>query len=194
MPSAKPGDVIFIDRDGDGTITPEDRTSIGNPYPDLTYGLNIMLGYKGFDFSLTGYGVAGNQIARSYRSGTDKPYDNYTTDILGRWYGEGTSNRLPAINGSAVNWQYVSDIYIEDGDYFRITNITLGYDFKRLCPRLPLSKLRLYAAVQNPFTFTKYSGMDPEIGYGAGNNWASGIDLGYYPGSRSYLIGLSIEY
>lgn len=194
MPSAKPGDVIFVDRDGDGTITPKDRTSIGNPYPDLTYGLNILLGYKGFDFSLTGYGVAGNQIARSYRSGTDKPYDNYTTEMLGRWTGPGTSNRLPAINGSAINWQYVSDLYIENGDYFRITNITLGYDFKRLLPHFPLAKIRLYGSVQNPFTFTKYSGMDPEIGYGGGNNWASGIDLGYYPGSRSYLIGLSIEY
>lgn len=194
MPSAKPGDVIFVDTDGDGTITPEDRTMIGNPYPDLTYGINLNFAYKGFDLSINSYGVAGNQIARSYRSGTDKPYDNYTTEILNRWTGEGTSNRLPAINGSAINWQYVSDLYIEDGDYFRITNITLGYDFKQAFPRLPLQKLRLYGSVQNPFTFTKYSGMDPEIGYGAGDSWASGIDLGYYPGSRSFLIGLSIEY
>ena len=194
MPAAKPGDVIFVDTDGDGTITTEDRTDIGNPYPDLTYGINITLAYKGFDLAVNGYGVAGNQIARSYRSGTDKPYDNYTTEILGRWTGEGTSNRLPAINGSAINWQYVSDLYIEDGDYFRITNITLGYDFKSLFPRMPLQRLRVYGSVQNPFTFTRYSGMDPEIGYGGGDAWASGIDLGYYPGSRSYLVGLSIEY
>ncbi len=194
MPAAKPGDVIFVDTDGDGTITTEDRTDIGNPYPDLTYGININLAYKGFDLAVNGYGVAGNQIARSYRSGTDKPYDNYTTEILGRWTGEGTSNRLPAINGSAINWQYVSDLYIEDGDYFRITNITLGYDFKSLFPRMPLQRLRVYGSVQNPFTFTRYSGMDPEIGYGGGDAWASGIDLGYYPGSRSYLVGLSIEY
>ncbi len=194
MPAAKPGDVIFVDTDGDGTITTEDRTDIGNPYPDLTYGININLAYKGFDLAVNGYGVAGNQIARSYRSGTDKPYDNYTTEILGRWTGEGTSNRLPAINGSAINWQYVSDLYIEDGDYFRITNITLGYDFKSLFPRMPLQRLRVYGSGQNPFTFTRYSGMDPEIGYGGGDAWASGIDLGYYPGSRSYLVGLSIEY
>lgn len=194
MPAAKPGDVIFVDTDGDGTITTEDRTDIGNPYPDLTYGININLAYNGFDLAVNGYGVAGNQIARSYRSGTDKPYDNYTTEILGRWTGEGTSNRLPAINGSAINWQYVSDLYIEDGDYFRITNITLGYDFKSLFPRMPLQRLRVYGSVQNPFTFTRYSGMDPEIGYGGGDAWASGIDLGYYPGSRSYLVGLSIEY
>lgn len=194
MPSAKPGDVIFVDRDGDGTITPEDRTMIGNPYPDLTYGININLAYKGFDFSINSYGVAGNQIARSYRSGTDKPYDNYTTEILNRWTGEGTSNRLPSVAGSSINWQYVSDLYIEDGDYFRITNLAFGYDFKQAFSRLPLQRLRLYASVQNPFTITRYSGMDPEIGYGAGDSWASGIDLGYYPGSRSFLFGLSIEY
>ncbi len=194
MPSAKPGDVIFVDRDGDGSITPEDRTSIGNPYPDVNYGINIALGYNGIDLSVNSYGVAGNQIARSYRSGTDKPYDNYTTEMLGRWHGEGTSNRLPSLNGSALNWQYVSDLYIEDGDYFRISNITLGYDFKHAFPKMPLQRCRIYASVQNPFTFTKYSGMDPEIGYGGGDSWASGIDLGYYPGSRSYMFGLNIEF
>lgn len=194
MPSAKPGDVIFVDSDGDGTITPEDRVMIGNPYPDLTYGINLNFAWRGFDLAINSYGVVGNEIARSYRSGTDKPYDNYTTEILGRWTGEGTSNRLPSVNGSSINWQYVSDLYIEKGDYFRITNITLGYDFKRLFPRMPLQGLRVYATVQNPFTFTKYSGMDPEIGYGAGDAWASGIDLGYYPGSRSYMFGLTINY
>ena len=195
MPSAKPGDVIFQDLDNDGTITTDDRTMIGNPYPDVTYGVSLNLAYKGFDFLINGYGVAGNQIARSYRSGTDKPYDNYITDdYLNSWHGEGTSNRLPAINGSAINWQYVSDLYIEDGDYFRITNITLGYDFKKVFKQLPLQQLRVYASVTNPFTFTKYTGMDPEVGYGGGDTWASGIDLGYYPGSRTYMIGVGIKY
>lgn len=194
MPNAVPGDVIFVDTDNDGTITDEDRTMIGNPYPDVTYGLGINLAYKGIDLSITGYGVAGNQIARSYRSGTDKPYDNYTVEMLGRWHGEGTSNRLPSMNGSAINWQYVSDLYIEDGDYFRITNITLGFDFKKVFKRLPFQQLRVYGSVTNPFTITKYSGMDPEVGYGGGENWANGIDLGYYPGSRTYMIGVGIKY
>lgn len=194
MPNAVPGDVIFVDTDNDGTITDEDRTMIGNPYPDVTYGLGINLAYKGIDLSITGYGVAGNQIARSYRSGTDKPYDNYTVEVLGRWHGEGTSNRLPSMNGSAINWQYVSDLYIEDGDYFRITNITLGFDFKKVFKRLPFQQLRVYGSVTNPFTITKYSGMDPEVGYGGGENWANGIDLGYYPGSRTYMIGVGIKY
>lgn len=194
MPSAKPGDVIFVDRDHDGKITPTDRGMIGNPYPDVTYGLAVNLAYKGVDLSITGYGVAGSQIAKSYRSGTDKPYDNYTTDMLGRWHGEGTSNRLPSMNGSAINWQYVSDLYLEDGDYFRITNITLGFDFKKVFKRLPFQQMRVYGSVQNPFTFTKYSGMDPEVGYGGGESWASGIDLGYYPGSRTFMIGVGIKY
>lgn len=194
MPSAKPGDVIFVDRNNDGAITTDDRGMIGNPYPDITYGISLNLEYKGVDLSVTGYGVAGNQIARCYRGGTDKPYDNYTTEILGRWHGEGTSNRLPALNGSAINWQYVSDLYIEDGDYFRITNITLGFDFKKVFAKLPLQSLRVYASVQNPFTITKYSGMDPEVGYGGGEAWASGIDLGYYPGSRTYMVGVGIKY
>lgn len=194
QPNAMPGDVIFVDRNGNGTIDDDDKTSIGNPHPDFTFGVNLNLAYKGFDFSVTGYGVAGNQIARSYRNNTNTTFDNYTTEILNRWHGEGTSNRLPAINGSKINWGYVSDLYIEDGDYFRITNLTLGYDFKRLFKSKVISQLRLYGSVQNLFTFTKYSGMDPEVGYNAGQSWASGIDLGYYPSARTYLIGVNIKF
>lgn len=196
MPNAKPGDVRFVDRNGNGIIDDEDRTEIGNPHPDLTYGITINLEYKGFDFSVTGYGVAGNQIAKSYRNYIDKTFDNYTTDILNRWHGEGTSNRLPSVSSDAspINWQYVSDLYIENGDYFRITNLSLGYDLKRIFKSLPLSQIRIYGAVNNLCTFTKYSGMDPEVGYNGGLSWLSGVDVGYYPGARSYMIGFSIKY
>lgn len=194
QPDAQPGDVQFVDYNNDGTISDEDKTFIGNPHPDITYGVTVTLGYKGFDFSVTGYGVAGNQIAKSYRNYTDKTFDNYTTDILGRWHGEGTSDRLPAINGSSVNYGRVSDLYIEDGDYFRITNVTLGYDFRQLFESKFISQLRLYGSVQNLFTFTKYSGMDPEVGYGGGDSWTSGFDLGYYPGARTYMVGLNIKF
>ena len=158
MPDAQPGDVIFKDLNNNGVIDDGDKTFIGDPHPDVTYGLSITLGYKGFDFAVTGYGVAGNQIAKSYRNNTNTTFDNYTTEILGRWHGEGTSNRLPAIDGSAINYGYVSDLYIEDGDYFRISNVTLGYDFTRLFKSKYISQLRLYASVQNLFTFTNYSG------------------------------------
>lgn len=194
LPDAKPGDVIFMDLNNNGSIDDGDKTFIGDPHPDVTYGISINLGYKGFDFSLTGYGVAGNQIAKSYRNNTNTTFDNYTTEILGRWHGEGTSNRLPSINGSSINYGYVSDLYIEDGDYFRISNVTLGYDFSRLIKSKFISQLRLYASVQNLFTFTNYSGMDPEVGYGGGDNWTSGIDLGYYPGSRTYMFGVNLKF
>ena len=194
LPDAKPGDVIFVDLNNNGSIDDGDKTFIGDPHPDVTYGISINLGYKGFDFSLTGYGVVGNQIAKSYRNNTNTTFDNYTTEILDRWHGEGTSNRLPSINGSSINWGYVSDLYIEDGDYFRISNVTLGYDFSRLIKSKYISQLRLYASVQNLFTFTNYSGMDPEVGYGGGDDWTSGIDLGYYPGSRTYMFGVNLKF
>ena len=101
---------------------------------------------------------------------------------------------MHAIDGSAINYGYVSDLYIEDGDYFRISNVTLGYDFTRLFKSKYISQLRLYASVQNLFTFTNYSGMDPEIGYGGGDDWTSGIDLGYYPGARTYMFGVNLKF
>ena len=194
MPSAKPGDVKFLDLNNNGSIEEGDKTMIGDPHPDITYGVNLSFGYKAFDLSITGYGVAGNQIAKSYRNWTNKPFSNYTTDILGAWNGEGTSNTIPAVNGSSINRSYISDLYIENGDYFRITNITLGYDLKKTMKSLPLSEFRLYGTIQNPFTFTKYTGMDPEVGYNAGESWASGIDLGYYPSAQTIMVGCNIKF
>lgn len=194
MSTAKPGDVKFLDLNKNGKIEEGDKTMIGDPHPDINYGISFNIGYKGIDLSVTGYGVAGNQIAKSYRNWTNKIFDNYTTDILGAWNGEGTSNTIPAVNGSSINYGYVSDLYIENGDYFRITNITLGYDLKKTFKSLPVTQLRFYGTVQNAFTFTKYSGMDPEIGYNAGQPWASGIDLGYYPSARTFMVGCNIKF
>ena len=192
---AKPGDLIFVDTNKDGKISEEDRTMIGNPNPDFTAGLNLWFAYKGFDFSLTGYGAFGQQIARSYRSLVDRPTDSYTRDLFNCWKGEGTSNRLPLWTiCSDRNWSNVSDIFIENGDYFKISNVTVGYDFARLMRSNFISKARLYFTAQNLFTFTKYSGMDPEIGYGYGEDWVSGIDLGYYPSARTFLVGVNIQF
>ena len=192
---AKPGDLIFVDTDGDGKITEEDRTMIGNPHPDFTAGLNLWMAWKGFDFSLTGYGAFGQQIAKSYRSFFDRPTDSYTRDLLNCWSGEGTSNRLPLWTTCADrNWSNISDIYIENGDFFKISNVTLGYDFGRLLRSNFISKARLYFSAQNLLTITKYSGMDPEIGYGFDEDWVSGIDLGYYPSARTFLVGVNIQF
>ena len=192
---AKPGDLIFVDTNKDGKISEEDRTMIGNPNPDFTAGLNLWFAYKGFDFSLTGYGAFGQQIARSYRSLVDRPTDSYTRDLFNCWKGEGTSNRLPLWTiCSDRNWSNVSDIFIENGDYFKISNVTVGYDFARLMRSNFISKARLYFTAQNLLTITKYSGMDPEIGYGYGEDWVSGIDLGYYPSARTFLVGVNIQF
>ena len=195
LPTAQPGDVIFRDANHDGAITEGDKMMIGNPHPDFTGGMNINFGYKGIDLSITATGAFGHQIAKSYRSFADSPLQNYTTEIFDRWHGEGTSNFLPRLtNGSHTNSQYISDIYVEDGDFVKIQNITLGYDIKSLLPKMPLGQARLYITAQNLYTFTNYSGMDPEIGYGYDKGWVSGIDLGFYPSPRTFLVGLNVNF
>ncbi|MBP5337274.1 MAG: TonB-dependent receptor [Bacteroidales bacterium] len=192
---SKPGDLIFVDVNGDGVISSDDRTMIGDPNPDFTAGLNFWMAYKGFDFNVSGYGAFGQQIAKSYRSFADSQRDNFTTDVFNTWTGEGTSNKLPILTyGSNRNWQNISDIYIENGDYFKISNVTLGYDFRRLINMKYISKARLYVSAQNLLTITGYSGMDPEMGKGTDDDWASGIDVGFYPSSRIFLIGVNIQF
>ena len=141
-------------------------------------------------------GSIGNKIVQSYRNHANKQA-NYTTAILDRWTGEGTSNRMPRVTDTNVNWQF-SDLYIQDGDFLRISAITLGYDLARLWKNRFVPQCRIYVQVQNAFTFTKYDGMDPEIGYGPegdnGQGWASGIDLGYYPRPRTVLFGVNLKF
>jgi TonB-linked SusC/RagA family outer membrane protein len=207
LDNAQPGDMIWDDWNGDGKITFAegkdadgndicDRHEIGNPNPDVMLGINLGLSYKGFDLAVSGAGAFGQQIMRSYRSFSDAPYQNYDTSILNRWVGEGSSNSQPRISSTGsenVNW--VSTRYMEDADYFKIKTVTLGYDFKNLWKSCPFQQLRLYVQAQNLYTFTGYSGLDPEIGNTAGGEgWASGIDLGLYPPSRTYLIGASIKF
>lgn len=195
LANAQPGDLIYVDVNGDGQITDADKTNIGDPNPHERLSLGFNIGYKGLDFSMSLYGAFGQQIAKSYRSFADNDLQNFTTDIFGRWHGEGTSNKLPRLtSGSNSNWQNISDIYIKNGDYLKMSNITVGYDFKKLFAKLPVSQCRLYFAAQNLFTITGYSGMDPEVGYGAGQSWGSGIDVGFYPSPRTYLIGLNLKF
>lgn len=193
--NTKPGDLIIVNTNGDDKIDSKDRTMIGNPYPKVNMGLNFNFEYKGFDMNIATVAVLGNDIAQSYRNYKDEPLDNYTTAIYDRWHGDGTSNRLPRLSSSShLNWQNISDIYIQDGSYFRIQNLTVGYNLKRLFPQMFLEQLRLYFAVQNLLTITGYSGMDPEIGYGDDKNWASGIDIGSYPSPRTVIIGFNLKF
>ena len=196
--SLQPGDVMFKDVNGNGKIDKgdDDKTMIGDPNPDFTLGLNINISYKGFDFALNGYGSFGQQVAKSYRQFSDHPDDNYCTDVYSKyWTGEGSTNRYPRFSdGKTANMSEISRVWIEDADFFKISRISLGYDFKRLYSKLPVQKCRLYVALSNFFTFTGYSGMDPEVGFGNGASWASGIDCGYYPSARSWQVGLNINF
>lgn len=195
LDGVRPGDVIWADRDGNGVIDDADQGMLGDPNPDYTLGLNLTASYKGFDVSMTMNGSFGAQIMKSYRSYVDYPRHNYTTAIFDRWHGDGTSDKLPRLtSGTHSNWQFNSNLLMENGDYLRMQNLTLGYDFKKLFKNLPFKQLRLYVAAQNLFTITGYSGMDPEVGYGGSDAWASGIDLGFYPSPRTYMVGANIKF
>ena len=189
----QPGDLIYVDQNHDGIINEDDKTMIGDPNPDYRLGFSFNLGYKGFDLSVTTQGAFGQQLFYGYRGNT--------TDALDHWRGEGTNYRFPRKATSATLTGNVTDIDIENGSYLKIQNITLGYDFKKLFPQMPLQQARIYVSAQNLFTFTKYPGMDPEVGYGGGdyttnstNSWVSGIDIGSYPSARTFLIGVNLKY
>jgi TonB-linked SusC/RagA family outer membrane protein len=194
----KPGDLKFVDTNHDGKIDLTDKTDLGNPLPDVTMGFGLNFGYKGFDLSATAYAALGQQVARSWRKFSDSQYDNYTTEVYQYWDGEGTSNKYPMIapGNSGVNWQAISDIYIENASYLRMQNITLGYDFKRLWKACPFGQLRLYVTAQNLFTITGYKGMDPENGMAlnSAEPWVTGVDVGNYPQPRTYLVGVNIKF
>lgn len=193
--NTNPGDVIYVDSNNDGVIDANDRTMIGNPHPDFTLGLSFNIEWKGIDLSISGFGSFGQQIFKCYRDFSSSPLNNYTTDILKRWTGEGSSNKYPRLASSSnSNWNRISSLYIEDGDYFKVQNITLGYDIAKAFKKFPLKTCRVYVTGQNLFTFTSYSGMDPEIGYGGGSGWAQGIDLGYYPSARTILFGVNLKF
>jgi hypothetical protein len=191
QPNAQPGDVRFVDLNNDGVIDALDKTNIGDPNPDFTFGFNIALDYKNFDFQVQGSGMAGNEIVQSWRNHSGSQ-SNYSKQILDRWHGPGSSNRIPRVTEDNRNWTEFSDLYIHDGSFLRISTITLGYDFANLLKKNYLGKVRVYAAVTNAFTITKYNGMDPEVGYN--ESFSSGVDLGYYPRPRTVMIGANIRF
>jgi len=195
QPNAKPGDLKYVDLNGDGKISADDKTNIGDPNPHHLFGLNFACNYKNFDLSITANGVAGNKIVQCYRG--PGQYANWTTDILSRWHGEGTSNTMPRVTQNSSNWVEFSDLYVHDGSYLRVSNVTLGYDFAKLAKWKNLSQFRLYVSVQNLITFTKYSGMDPEVGASAPDAsgayyFGQGVDTGIYPRPQVYMMGVNI--
>ena len=166
QPTAVPGDVRFVDVDGNGIIDANDRTDIGKGMPDWTFGFNLGVSWKNFDLNMMWQGTAGNDIYDATRR-TDIATSNLPSWMLNRWTGEGTSNRIPRfVQGDNVNWQS-SDLYVYDGSYLRLKNIQLGYTLPAaLTQKVFISSLRFYVAAENLFTFTKYHGFDPEISSG----------------------------
>ncbi|OWP64261.1 SusC/RagA family TonB-linked outer membrane protein [Hymenobacter amundsenii] len=189
---AAPGDIRFKDLNGDGLITALDRTFIGNPNPDFTYGINNTVTWKGFDLNVFLQGSQGNQIYNQNRYILESAlYGNSSgsTRVLGRWTGPGTSNTVPrAIAGDPNTNLRVSSYYMEDGSYLRLKTLTLGYKLPAaVLGRISAKQIRLYVTGQNLVTLTKYTGFDPEVG-------ASGVDLGVYPQPRVLLAGVNIGF
>lgn len=198
QPTAQPGDLKYVDVNGDGKITYDDKTNIGDPNPHHIFGFTLACNYKNFDLSITTNGVAGNKIVQSYRNQTDA-YSNWTTDILGRWHGEGTSNTLPRLTQNNSNYADFSDIFVHNGSYLKVSNITIGYDLAKNIKWKNLSQFRIYVAAENLITFTKYTGIDPEVGYSAsdasgGYSFGQGVDLGAYPRPQTFLVGVNIKF
>ena len=191
----RPGDVRFVDQNADGVINDADKVMLGKPSPDFEMGIQLNAEYKGFYANTTLSGKFGLQVMQSYRSFADQLTQNYTTQIFGRWHGEGTSNRIPRLSyATTANTQLISDIYMHDADYMRISNLTFGYKFDNLLTRVNwMSAAALYVSVSNLYTFTKYDGMDPEVGY-APEGWASGVDLGLYPLPRTVMVGVNVTF
>lgn len=195
--TAVPGDVRYKDLNNDDVIDDKDRTMIGSPWPDFVYGITLGAVWKGFDFNLFIQGSQGNDVMNmtllDFESGTG--YMNARSDYLSRaWSGEGSTDRYHRISARQEGNLLVSDYFLEDGSYARIKNVQLGYDF---CNRVIkknkiISQCRLYLSAQNLFTFTNYSGLDPEIG--SSNATVNGIDSGFYPQARVWTVGLNLKF
>ncbi|MCE4563911.1 TonB-dependent receptor [Maribellus sp. CM-23] len=193
QPNAKPGDIRFVDANGDGQISEDDYMELGSPYPDFTGGLNLTLEYGGFDFTAFLYAALGQEVYDATRR-YDMNGTNYRSDWLNRWTGPGTSNEYPRVTfvDDNQNMKTVSDFFVHDGSFVRLRNVTLGYTLpKTVTSYLKIDRVRFYVSAENLLTFTKYDGYDPEIGGGVFSN---GIDHGIYPQARTVLGGVNITF
>ncbi len=192
-----PGDVRFVDMNNDGVIDEGDRTYLGDPNPNTTLGFQAKFGYKGFDLSMNFIGSFGAELYNADRmQGLDPSYSyNMYAETLNRWHGEGTSNSIPKMSTLRTNMNHrTSDLFIENGDYFKLKTMTLGYTFpKKWTDPINIHSLRLFVTAENLFTITSYSGYSPEIGYTDGNK-QRGVDYAQYPMSRKFTFGLKVNF
>ncbi len=193
QPKAKPGDIKFIDQNGDGTILENDRVNLGSPYPKFTGGVNLNLEFGGFDLNMFVYAALGQKVYDATRR-YDMNGTNYRADWLNRWTGEGTSNTYPRVTfvDDNENMNTVSDFFVHDASFVRLRNVSIGYTLPKVATDyLKISKVRFYVSADNLYTFTNYKGYDPEIGGGVFSN---GIDHGVYPQARTLMGGVNITF
>jgi len=192
QPNASPGDIKFLDSNGDGTINSDDITDIGSPWPDHIIGLTFGIDYKGFDFNAVLGTQLGHDIFRTYER-SDITFTNYQDFWLDRWSPENTGGTLPRlVSNDPNNNQRPSDFYVEDGSFLRLRNVQLGYTLPQdLLSKFRLKGLKVYASANNLITVTNYRGFDPEIGTGG---WIldTGIDKGFYPANRTIGGGIKV--
>ena len=200
QPKAVPGDFKWVDADGDGKITEKDRTDLGNPWPKWVFGLNIGLEWKGFDFNMLINGKADFDVYAAQTRKEGYGQMNLPTFYLDRWQKPGDNNGVPRFTIADPNGNYdkPSDFYLYDGTFLKIGSMEIGYTIpKVLTQKALLSQVRVYAAVDNLCTFTKYPYMDPEIadmrGWG-GNILEYGMDYGSYPLARTFRIGARLAF
>ncbi|PWJ42912.1 SusC/RagA family TonB-linked outer membrane protein [Sediminitomix flava] len=195
QPNAEPGDIRYVDQNGDGKIDNDDRTNIGSPVHSWMYGLNVRMDYKGFDFSMFWQGQAGGKLINATVRQDLWQAQNFPVRYLERWTGEGTTNSFPRFTykDENNNFSNLNDmVHIEDASYLRLKNVQIGYTVpKTISSKAGMEKLRVYISGSNLLTFTEYSGMDPEVAHGGA--W-SGFDLGSYPQARTYLVGVNVTF
>jgi TonB-linked SusC/RagA family outer membrane protein len=198
---AKIGDLYFQDTDGNGIVNDADKTVIGTPYPKFTYGFALNTSYKTFDLRASFNGSYGNQVldGQDYYLYNFEGSGNQYVEVADRYRNEANPgsglNYRASRAGTQSNSTRLSSFYIQDGSYFRCTNITLGYTFpKTLANAIKVSNIRIYASVDNAFTITDYKGYNPEVDYSGGSNLTPGVDYGNYPLARAYNLGVKLTF
>jgi hypothetical protein len=191
---AQPGDLIFVDQDGDGKISfsdDSDKTFLGSPIPDFTWGLNLNVKFSGFDFSANIFSAIGNEIIRNYER--QQPFANQLGYVIDRWVGPGTSDETPRLTTGETRNNVFSSFYVEDGSFIRLKNVQIGYTLpKKVMKKAKMESVRIYVAANNLITLTRYMGYDPDLG--SSNALSAGVDFGMYPQAKSIMGGIQVTF
>ncbi|MDR2627450.1 MAG: hypothetical protein LBC40_05405, partial [Dysgonamonadaceae bacterium] len=197
QPNAKMGDFRFTDTNGDGVLDGDDKVKLGSPHPDFVYGFNLAVGYAGVDLSAIFNGTYGNRIFNAFKYYTHQPlgFANVLSGVVDNTWTVGSGiNDQPRMTIEDANDNFrISDFYVEDASYVRLKNLQLGYTLpKRISGKISIEALRIYVSAQNLFTITKYSGLDPEVA--TGYDRSNGIDIGVYPQTRVFQVGMNLKF